>query len=142
MMSVMTQLSVMSVTERPPMVNRQPTPTPLIQTDTTDNSAHSDNRKAGRTVKVDAQLPKLDSRLHTNSLNSLNGTNGSNGRYPNSSEGSQSNRSNRSKCSDRSDDPADPCPNCGYSLTLRAGTQKCAWQHKQAQATAKKEAGR
>jgi len=52
MMSVMTQLSVMSVTERPPMVNRQPTPTPLIQTDTTDNSAHSDNRKAGRTVKV------------------------------------------------------------------------------------------
>ena len=61
MMSVMTQLSVMSVTERPPMVNRQPTPTPLIQTDTTDNSAHSDNRKAGRTVKVDAQLPKLDS---------------------------------------------------------------------------------
>lgn len=33
-------------------------------------------------------------------------------------------------------------PNCGYSLTLRAGTQKCTWQHKQAQAEAKKEAGR
>ena len=64
MMSVMTQLSVMSVTERPPMVNRQPTPTPLIQTDTTDNSANSDNRKAGRPVKVDAQLPKLDSPAH------------------------------------------------------------------------------
>lgn len=36
----------------------------------------------------------------------------------------------------------DPCPQCGYSLTLRAGTQRCAWQHKRAQAEAKKEAGR
>lgn len=39
-------------------------------------------------------------------------------------------------------DPADPCPNCGLSLTRRAGTQRCAWQHKLAQAEAKKEAGR
>ena len=34
----------------------------------------------------------------------------------------------------------DLCPICGYSLTLRAGIQRCAWRHKQAQA--KKEAGR
>ena len=33
----------------------------------------------------------------------------------------------------------DLCPICGYSLTLRAGTQKCAWQHKRAQAEAKKD---
>ena len=43
---------------------------------------------------------------------------------------------------DPNGEPADPCPNCGCSLTLRAGTQRCAWQHKQAQAEAKKEAGR
>ena len=64
MMSVVTQLSVMSVTERPPMVNRQPTPTPLIQTDTTDNSANSDNRKAGRAVTADVRIPMLDSPAH------------------------------------------------------------------------------
>jgi len=33
----------------------------------------------------------------------------------------------------------DLCPICGYSLTLRAGIQRCAWRHKQAQAEAKKD---
>ena len=42
--------------------------------------------------------------------------------------------------SDPEDQGADDlCPICGYSLTLRAGTQKCAWQHKRAQAEAKKD---
>ena len=34
---------------------------------------------------------------------------------------------------DPNGEPADPCPNCGMSLTLRAGTQKCTWRHKLAQ---------
>lgn len=107
------------------------------------NTSNGTNRGTEGYPDPESNEPAVASRLHTNSVNGSNGTNGSNGRYPNSSEGSQSNRSNRSKCSDRSDEPdhpADPCPNCGYSLTLRAGTQRCAWRHKQAQA--KKEAGR
>ncbi len=94
---------------------------------------------------AEADVAAVASRLHTNSVNGSNGTNGSNERYPNSSEGSQSNRSNRSKRSDRSDEPDHPenlCPQCSMSLTQRAGTQRCAWRHKQAQAEAGKDGRR
>lgn len=182
MMSVMTQLSVMSVTERPPIANRQPTPTPLTQTDITDNSANSDKEPMTQNAIAKAVPSKrmfvLDaitvliregfittsagprgSVLHTlakpfrgdcepgtsqapdvASSDCLTGSPPRGGnREPVSSPVPGTSREPVGT-SDPEDQGADDlCPICGYSLTLRAGTQKCAWQHKQAQAEAKKD---